>query len=61
MSDFFIPTQNKDDYWTKKQQETQTTLPQQNTQNDYWKPKTYFPFQADSRLRNDRSFPFPVR
>ena len=35
MSDFFIPTQ-KDDYWTKKQQETQTTLPQQNNQNDYW-------------------------
>ena len=36
MSDFFIPTQNNDDYWTKKQKETQTTLPQQNTQNDYW-------------------------
>ena len=36
MSDFFIPKQNNDDYWTKKQKETQTTLPQQNTQNDYW-------------------------
>ena len=35
MSDFFIPTQ-KDDYWTKKQQEIQTSLPQQNNQNDYW-------------------------
>ena len=53
MSDFFIPTQNKDDYWTKKQQETQTTLSQQNTQNDYWKPKTEaLQQQKEERLAN---------
>lgn len=53
MSDFFIPTQNKDDYWTKKQQETQTTLPQQNTQNDYWGQRSQvLQEQKEERLAN---------
>ena len=52
MSDFFIPTQ-KDDYWTKKQQETQTTLPQQNTQNDYWGQRSQvLQQQKEERLAN---------
>jgi len=53
MSDFFIPTQNNNDYWTKKQQETQTTLPQQNTQNDYWGQRTQaVQQQKEERLAN---------
>ena len=53
MSDFFIPTQNRDDYWTKKQQETQTTLPQQNTQNDYWGQRSQvLQQQKEERLAN---------
>ena len=52
MSDFFIPTQ-KDDYWTKKQQETQTTLPQQNNQNDYWGQRLQaLQQQKEERLAN---------
>ena len=53
MSDFFIPTTNKDDYWTKKQQEAQTTLSQQNTQNDYWQTRTQAVVQQkEERLAN---------
>ena len=50
MSDFFIPTQNNNDYWTKKQQETQNAMPQQN---DYWQQRTQaVQQQKEERLAN---------
>ena len=53
MSDFIIPKTNQNDYWTKKQQEFQTTLPQQNTQENYWDQRTQTVVQQkEERLAN---------